>query len=84
MKKVLSLLLFCSLMSCQKKYCYKCSIAHAAEATMPSVTDTVLCDKTLTEILKYEKDNTITERVYHDNGGYQTNHIKTTTCNQSK
>jgi hypothetical protein len=62
MKKIAVLLIITLISaSCQKKYCWKCTISSQANGGAgSSKTTTTVCDKTESEIRDYEKSATMT------------------------
>ena len=80
MKKLILFMVCILIVSCEKKYCWKCA-QYDSNAKLIINSNSVQCDMTNSEIQKYENDNTITQKVFNGNN-YQTNVIKTCKCNQ--
>lgn len=61
MKKIAVLIIITLIStSCQKKYCWKCTISSQANGGLSSsTTTTTVCDKTESEIRDYEKAATM-------------------------
>jgi hypothetical protein len=63
MRTLLSLATLLFLTSCEKKYCWNCTIMSQSNGGVNySQTTNTVCDKTETEIKDYEKAGTMTTR----------------------
>jgi hypothetical protein len=61
--KSLFLLIALAISSCEKKYCWKCTVMSQSNGGVNySQTTTNVCDKTESEIKDYEKAGTMTTR----------------------
>ncbi len=85
MKKIIIVVLCAmSLIACQKKYCWKCTIYELNSEGSFDLTNphnSTECDMTEAQIKAYEKSNTKSVRVFNGNN-YQESPVEITHCMQ--